>query len=312
VLAQLVSPGARGLFQRAIVQSGAFAPTQRSLATEEAIGTDFVTRAGRADQSDPVKTAEWLRGLSVNDLVTNFTVPVIPGYVDGKVLPESIGSAFAAGRFAHVPILIGTNHDENRLFGAIGLSVTGGTFHVIKEKPITPENYQANIAAVLDATPEQAAAIAAEYPIASYGDPDVAFSTVVSDAGFVAPSLQLSRWTSRYAPTFAYEFNDDAAPQVFVQPGVVPQVATHGSELQYLFDLPSAQFPTALSTEQQQLASSMRAAWFHFAATGNPASAQLHWPQFGTRGLGVSLTTPKSGVVSDLTTRHHVAFWTGR
>jgi para-nitrobenzyl esterase len=309
VLDQLVSPGARGLFQRAIVESGAFAPTQRSLATEEAIGTDFVTRAGLADQSDPVKTAQFLRGLSVDDLVSTFTVPVIPGYVDGKVLPESIGSAFAAGRFAHVPILIGTNHDENRLFGAIGLSVTGGTFHVIPDRPITPENYQANIAAVLDATPQQAAAIAAEYPVAAYSDPAVAFSTVVSDAGFVAPSLQLSRWTSRYAPTFDYEFNDDAAPQVFVQPGVVPQVATHGSELQYLFDLPNAQYPTPLSTDQEHLADTMRTAWVHFAATGNPASAQLAWPQFGTRGLSVSLVTPQSTVVTDLTTRHHLAFW---
>jgi para-nitrobenzyl esterase len=98
VLAHLVSPGSRGLFQKAIVQSGAFAPTQRSLATAEAIGKDFVTRAGRADQSDLAKTADWLRALPADDLVKNFTVPVIPGYVDGTVLPESIGSALAAGR----------------------------------------------------------------------------------------------------------------------------------------------------------------------------------------------------------------------
>ena len=40
----------------------------------------------------------------------------IPGVVDGKVLTEPIGTALAAGRFARVPILNGTNHDEERLF----------------------------------------------------------------------------------------------------------------------------------------------------------------------------------------------------
>jgi para-nitrobenzyl esterase len=310
VLEQLVSPGARGLFQKAIVQSGAFAPTQRSLTTAEAIGKDFVTRTGLADQSDPVKTAAWLRGLSTDNLVSNFVVPEIPGYVDGTVVPESIGTALASGRFARVPILNGTNHDENRLFGSIGLSVTGGTFHSIPVKPITPENYESNIAGVLGVSPERAAAIAAEYPISAYSDPDVAFSTVVSDAGFVAPAVQLDRWASKYVPTYAYEFNDDSAPQVFVKPGVVPQVATHGSELQYLFDLPNAPYATPLSASQEALANSMRTAWANFAASGSPTSSQLPWPRFGTRGLSVSLMPQQSHVVGDLTTRHHVDFWT--
>src|SRR5262245_50217053 len=309
VLAHLVSPGSRGLFHKAIVQSGAFAPTQRSLATAEAIGKDFVTRAGRADQSDPNKTAEWLRGLPVDDLVSNFTVPVIPGYVDGAVLPESIGSALAAGRFARVPILNGTNHDENRLFGALGLSVAGGTFHKIPQKPITAENYETNIAAVLGVSPQRAAQIAAEYPISAYSDPDVAFSTVVSDAGFVAPAVQLDRSASRYVPTYAYEFNDDAAPQLFTPPGLVPQVATHGSELQYVFDLPNVPYPKALSADQEALASSMRTAWANFAATGNPASPVMAWPQFGSRGLALSLVTPQPHVDTGFLASHHIGFW---
>src|SRR5580698_589132 len=104
VLAQLVSRGSRGLFQRAIVQSGAFALHQQSLAAAEAAGKAFAAKAGCPDQ-----TARCLRRLPVADLVKNFPGAAIPGVVDGQVLTESVGSALAAGRFARVPILDGSN-----------------------------------------------------------------------------------------------------------------------------------------------------------------------------------------------------------
>ena len=65
VLAQLVSPGARGLFQRAIVQSGTFALNQQPLATAEAAGETFATAVGCPDQ-----TAACLRNVPVSDLVS--------------------------------------------------------------------------------------------------------------------------------------------------------------------------------------------------------------------------------------------------
>jgi para-nitrobenzyl esterase len=111
VLAHLVSRGSRGLFQRAIVQSGSFALTQQSLAAAEADGEAFAARAGCPDQ-----TADCLRRLPVADLVSNFPDAAIPGVVDGAVLEESVGTALAAGRFARVPILNGINHDEEREF----------------------------------------------------------------------------------------------------------------------------------------------------------------------------------------------------
>ena len=80
-------------------------------------------------------------------------------------------------------------------------------------------------------------------------------------------------------PTFAYEFNDDAAPARYAP---LP-VATHTSELPYLFDLPNAPLQVPLNADQQQLAASMRAAWAHFAATGNPS----------TRALRVAVVPPR-------------------
>jgi para-nitrobenzyl esterase len=302
VLAHLVSRGSRGLFQHAIVQSGSFALNQQPLAAAEAAGESFAAAAGCPDQ-----TARCLRQLPVSQLL--YPGAAIPGVIDGKVLTESIGAALAAGRFARVPVLNGVNHDENRLFVTLGFPVVGGTNVPIPETPVTPDNYQRNIAAVLGVSATRAAQVAAEYPLGAYDSAPAAFSTLVSDVGFVCPAVQVDRWTSRYVPTFAYQFDDDAAPHVFTPPGFLPPVATHGDELQYLFDLPNAGFPTPLDPAQQRLAATMRAAWASFAATGNPTSAAVPWPSFNAGSNALSLVSPQPQVESNFASLHHCAFW---
>jgi para-nitrobenzyl esterase len=304
VLAQMVSPGSRGLFQKAIIQSGSFALNQQPLADAEAAGEAFAAQAGCPDQ-----TAACLRQLPVSDLV-NPNLVEIPGVVDGKVLTEPIGTALAAGRFARVPVLNGTNHDEERLFVSIGLTVSQGTDVLIPEQPVTTDNYQTDIAAALGVPAARAAAIAAEYPPAAYPSPAAAFSTLVGDASFACPALQIDQLTSQRVPTHAYEFNDDNAPQLFTRPGLVAPVATHESELPYLFDLPNAPFPAQLSAGQQALAASMRAAWANFASTGNPATRAVPWPAFGAGSAQMlSLVPPQPQIETDFATRHHCAFW---
>jgi para-nitrobenzyl esterase len=156
----------------------------------------------------------------------------------------------------------------------------------------------------------RAAAIAAEYPPAAYPSPAAAFSTLVGDASFTCPALQIDQLTSQRVPTYAYEFNDDNAPQLFTRPGLVAPVATHESELPYLFDLPNAPFPAQLSAGQQALAASMRAAWANFASTGNPATRAVPWPAFGAGSAQMlSLVPPQPQIETDFATRHHCAFW---
>ena len=304
VLAQMVSPGARGLFSKAIIQSGSFALNQQPLATAEAAGEAFATQAGCPDQ-----TAACLRHLPVSALVSP-TYVVIPGVVDGKVLTEPIGTALAAGRFARVPVLNGTNHEEERIFVSVGLTVSQGTDVPIADLPITPGNYQANIAVALGVTATRAAEIAAEYPLTAYPFPWVAFSTLVGDASFACPALQIDQETSQRAPAYAYEFNDDNAPPNFTGPLLPPPVATHESELQYLFDLPNAQHPAPLSSGQQALAASMQAAWANFAATGNPTTKTLPWPAFNSASTRMlSLVPPQPQLSTDFAARHNCAFW---
>ena len=302
VLDLLVSRRSRGLFQRAIVESGAFALTQQPLADAEAAGEAFAAKAGCPDQ-----TAQCLQHLSVDALVSNFPGAAIPGVIDGKVLTESIGTALAAGRFAHVPVLNGVNHIEELIFVAgLHVAVSGGTFVPIPQEPVTPDTYQPDIAAVLSVSAERAAAIAAEHPLDAYPSPDVALSTLVSDANFACPALQVERWTSERVPTFAYQFNDDNAPERFAP---LPPAATHSSELQYIFDQTNAPIPGTLNADQQTLASSMRAAWTSFAATGDPSTPAMAWPAFNQGEQVMSLVPPHPQVWPGFADAHHCSFW---
>ena len=307
VLAHMVSAGSRGLFAKAIIESGSFALNQQPLATAEAAGQAFAAQAGCPDQ-----TAACLRHLPVSALVSPHFIE-IPGVVDGKVLTEPIGTALAAGRFARVPVLNGTNHEEEALFVALGLTVSQGTDVPIPggRGSVTPATYQNDIAVALGVTAARAAQIAAEYPPGNdLFLATVAFSTLVGDASFACPALQIDQETSQRAPAYAYEFNDDNAPQLFTPPGFLPPVATHGSELPYLFDLPNAPHPPQFSADQQALAASMRAAWAHFAATGNPATAAVPWPAISANSTPMlSLVPPQPQLETDFATRHHCAFW---
>jgi para-nitrobenzyl esterase len=295
VLAQLVSPGARGLFQRAIVQSGAFALNQQPLATAEAAGEKFATAVGCPDQS-----AACLRHVPASDLVAKFGVE-IPGVVDGSVLTQPIGTALARGQFTRVPVINGITHDEELIFVAgLGLTVSQGT-NIPLAAPLdgSQATYQADIAQALGVPAARAAAIADQYPLSAYPNALVAFTLLVSDASFACPALQVDRWTAaRGAPVYAYQFNDDNAPVLGKNLGL----ATHGAELPYLFD------PNTLSADQQALAASMRTDWARFAATGSPSTRTLPWPSFdGARVL--SLVPLQSQVTTGFATAHHCSFW---
>jgi para-nitrobenzyl esterase len=182
------------------------------------------------------------------------------------------------------------------------------TYVPITDKTVTADSYQSDIAVVLDVPAARATAIAAQYPLTAYPSPSVAFSALVGDANFACPALQIDQWTSGRVPTFAYEFNDDNAPARYVTP-IPPPVATHLSELQYLFGLPGTN-PGTLDAGQNALAASMRAAWANFTATGNPMSAAVPWPAFrGGSARMLSLVPPQPQAETDFAARHHCGFW---
>jgi para-nitrobenzyl esterase len=302
VLAHLVSRSSRGLFQRAIVQSGAFALNQVSLAEAENFGTSYAAGVGCADQ-----TASCLRHLPAQTLVDAFPTAAIPGVVDGKVLTESVGTALAAGRFARVPIINGVNTDEQLIFVAgPHLAVVNGQF--VPAATPTADTYESVIASVLGVSAARASAIAAQYPFAAYPDGAVALSVLLSDAGFACPALQVDRWTSGRVPTYGYQFDDGTAPPIVTGSPFYP-IATHSSEIQYLFDQPNAPHAAPLDATQEALAQKMRAAWVSFAARGNPSTAAVPWPAIGSGSSTISFVSPQPTVGTGFATLHHCSFW---
>jgi para-nitrobenzyl esterase len=49
----------------------------------------------------------------------------------------------------------------------------------------------------------------------------------------------------------------------------------------------------------------MRAAWVHFATTGNPSTPSAYWPSFGPKGKVLSFATSGPELSTDFATRHH-------
>jgi para-nitrobenzyl esterase len=292
-LSQLVSPGARGLFQRAIVESGSYNPNQQSLATAEAVGQAFATKAGCASN-----TASCLRALPVSTILANEDPVGYTPDVDGVVLRQSVKTALASGQFNRVPVVIGTNHDEYRLFVAI--------FALIGAK-VTAANYQNMIANTLNVSAAAAAAIAARYPLSHFSSPSVALGAVGTDATFACHALSFDESLSRYVPTYAYEFNDENAPELFLPPVGFPYGAAHASELQYLFSQTAVPQPAELTAAQQQLAAAMKQDWTTMAKAGVPAAG---WPRFSSASQRMlSLVPPRPQLETNFSAQHQCSFW---
>jgi para-nitrobenzyl esterase len=196
--------------------------------------------------------------------------------------------------------MIGTNHDEWRLF--VGLDqLLGDT--------VTTANYQTQINDTLGGAVPAAtvAAIAAQYPLSDYSSPSVALGAVGTDAIFACPALTAEKSLSAYVPTYAYEFNDENAPELYLPPLGFPYGAAHASEIQYLFTLSSTRYPSTLTAAQQGLAGAMQQDWTSLAKFGAPGSG---WPRFGSASPAwLSLVPPRPQTETDFAAEHHCAFW---
>jgi para-nitrobenzyl esterase len=149
--------------------------------------------------------------------------------------------------------------------------------------------------------------IAAQYPLSRYPSPPVALGAVGTDAIFACHALTAEESLARYVPTYAYEFNDENAPELFLPPVGFPYGAAHASELPYLFSQTTASRPIPFTKAQQQLAAAMKQDWTNLAKTGIPAAG---WPRFtGTSQQMLSLVPPQPRPETNFSAEHHCAFW---
>jgi para-nitrobenzyl esterase len=298
VLAQLVSPGAAGLFQRAIIESGSYNPFQEPLASAEAGGAAFAAKVGCAAGPSAAATAACLRAVPVATLVADENAGGYTPDLDGLVLKQPIETALQTGQFHRVPVIMGTNHDEWRLFVGLG----GGA--------VTAASYPAQVQATAGVSAAVAPQVLAKYPLAGFASPAAGVGAVGTDVIFACPALREETLLSKFTPTFAYEFNDENAPERFLPATGFPFGAAHASEIQYLFGLSTA-VPGTLTAAQQKLAAQMQGYWSSQAAHGRPATAgQPAWPAFSAAAPRMlSLDEPAPAAESNFAAVHNCAFW---
>jgi len=311
VLAHLVSPLSAGLFQRAISQSGSYGLSGPSLSTAEAQGTSIAQNVGCGSAADVLAC---LRATPVSTLSQNLQLATgeLTPPVDGRVLPKSLGAAIANGETAHVPVIEGSTHDEFSLF--YKTAIEDALFNGIPPAPPLYTLIVPQFVATLELG-KSAGSILQEYPLSNYENiVGLALTRVGTDVLFSCPGRRVAQGLSPHEPTFAYEFNDPKAPNIFALPPTnFPYGSFHASELPYLFD--STTFAggghAPFTPEQEQLSAAMIEYWTQFAKAGDPNAPRVpQWPAYTSatdtyQSLQPPTPTPTTGFATD----HHCSFW---
>ncbi|WP_372360509.1 carboxylesterase/lipase family protein [Xanthomonas axonopodis pv. poinsettiicola] len=301
---QLVSPGARDLFQRAILQSGSCLAADSSIARNAAEdgGTRMAQTLGCAGGADAAACLRALPADAIADarpqrrgLTGRDSWAPMSG---GDALPLPPAAVIAGGHQLQVPVMIGTNRDEGRLFAQL-LSYIGGL------------NLRSGYASRVERMHPDSSHVMAQYADIAAQSRWNAYADIVTDGGFACPSRRLGQALRAQAPVYAYEFDDAHAPYGLLRlPFSPPLGAYHASELVYLFQRPWVLSGTPRFTAAQQAFSrTLQDYWGAFARTGDPnGDARPPWPRFD--GETPLLLSPQGiGPAADFVQRHRCAFW---
>ncbi|MFE0252384.1 carboxylesterase/lipase family protein [Streptomyces sp. NPDC059010] len=297
----IASPTAKGLFHRAIQQSGSCTAggglTPLPLDAAERKGSDFATSVGC---TDPTTAASCLRAVPATDLIRTGgtgTASLWTPNTGPRVLPRPPHTAWAEGRVNAVPTLSGNTHDEYRYFTALYVDLLGGG-------PLTPASYAALIRLQYG---DRAAAVLDAYPASAYPSANLAYSAVSTDQRFACPARADSRLYGSRVPVYAYEFHDAQAPP-FIPAPHTPQGAFHASELAYLFPMSTL---APLTPAQRRLSATMTAYWARFMATGDPnVPGTPPWPRYTAAGDRIQVLAPdRVGPTTGFAADHHCPFW---
>jgi para-nitrobenzyl esterase len=256
----MASPRARGLFQRAIGESGGlFEPTQLApkylLANAEHEGEQYATSLGAPSLPE-------LRRLPANKLTGNaggIVHPVIEPYV----LPVSPYEAFTSGQQNDVPLLLGSNADEARSLTDIS-QVKAATF-------------ASDLEHSFGALPP---ALVAAYPYATDPEAKQARLDLERDLRFGWDMWAWARLQAATGHSSVYYYSFRQQPPFPVGSVYEGWGASHFAELWYVFDHLD-QEPWHWSVADRKVADEVSSYWVNFAKSGNPNGASLPtWPAF--------------------------------
>jgi para-nitrobenzyl esterase len=208
----MISPNARGLFSRAIVQSGAGRERTRWLSTvspagfpsAESDGETFVTSLGVTATS-----VSDLRAIPADRIIAAGDPSTFSGggpIVDGTIFPMDVAEAFEKGLEAKIPYMIGSNSVEF---------------------PTTAASVDARLAAISPLNPGERAALEKLYP-----DVDTFAANIVGDIVFTEPARYLAGLHAKHGnATYLYRFSILSESVRTRMKGT-----QHAQERQYVFD----------------------------------------------------------------------------
>lgn len=247
VNALTASPLAKGLFHRAIGQSGSMFRGTPKLADVEKEGARFGASVAelRSKPADEI--------LKMAQSGFNFRPAV-----DGWFFPADIATIFREGKQNDVPTIAGFNQDEGT-----ALAPAPATF--------TAEGYQKQVRQRYGALADEFFAL---YPAQSEEDAKKAYYASYTHSGM---GLGMRTWvraqaSSGKAPAYYYYFQ-----RVPAGPAGAKYGAYHAAEIQYVFGNLSA----AADETDRKLSQAMMGYWVNFARTGDPNGKGLaKWPEY--------------------------------
>ncbi len=264
VSALVATPLAKGLFHRAIGESGAVvAPKEgKSLKETERVDTQFAKSALGA------KSLSALRAKPAAELLEAAAKKDAPGFswnIDGYFFPESPEAIYAAGKQNHVALLAGWNLDE-------------GSYQDFfdKEAP-TPENFAAKVRSLYGSNADT---ILKLYPAANVAEVKRSAADLDGDR-FIAFStwkwLEFQTRTGQ-SPVYRYHFEETLplAPNSTDKEPTAP----HASEIEFVFQVLSSR-DLPWRPQDEKTSELMGSYWTNFAKTGDPNGEGLpHWPTY--------------------------------
>jgi para-nitrobenzyl esterase len=276
------SPQGKGLFARAIAQSGGWMGLTMGRMRSSA---DAEAAAAKAVEAMGVKSIAELRARPIEQLTG------LPGgaglLIDGYLIPEDLSITFRNGKQNPVDVLTGSNKDEAN-FGVCpgaGLNGRGGGAST------TSDAFKASAQRKFG---EQATAFLAQYPVTSDADAARAAHEACADE----INWNMRQWAAAQAKLGkkAYTYFFTRIPTMNGQPS--PQGATHTADISYAFNNPKGQPTQTWNDADTKLGDMMSSYWVNFMTKGDPNGAGLPaWPQYKELGKSKVMVlgdTPKA------------------
>lgn len=255
---------ARGLFQQAILQSVGVMRPMAALDQAEQFGLRAGSDIDALRRMDPAALVQRLKDIGTEDRAVTVARALGP-IVDGALVKQHDRDAYANGRYADIPMIVGSNANEG---GGIARNMPVKTTAQFGE--YLARNFKGREGDALSA-----------YPAKADGEVQQALADLVSDTQFLYGTREMMRLAAAKQPrlyryVFAQRRNGAAAAPI------------HGDELQYPFDNLSALHRGRVrpsDAADARVAAAMTDAWARFVKTGDPNGGQLPvWPRYTTPG----------------------------